>query len=309
MNSKVNKFIKKEFYLVSIVLMFLLLATQGIASSTLSPFVGVTISSDMNSAATMVKEEIANKNFEVVGEYNVAGDQDLKVIAFTRDDLKKVAAKYSDRGALASVLKIGIRKDKSGSVEVSLLNPNYMFNAYFRDGYDKNKDVLNKIDSDAKSILNSRVNAKLENFGGDVKISKIRNYQYKVLMPKFTNPDKLEDYDSFQEGLATIEKNIKTDKDVKLVYKIVDKENQTAVFGFALVNKKKGEAKFMPIIGERNLAAMPYEVILQGNTATMLAGKYRIALYWPELSMGTFMKIVSTPGDIEDMLEDVTEED
>jgi len=309
LNSKVNKFIKKEFYLVSIVLMFLLLATQGIASSTLSPFVGVTISSDMNSAATMVKEEIANKNFEVVGEYNVAGDQDLKVIAFTRDDLKKVAAKYSDRGALASVLKIGIRKDKSGSVEVSLLNPNYMFNAYFRDGYDKNKDVLNKIDSDAKSILNSRVNAKLENFGGDVKISKIRNYQYKVLMPKFTNPDKLEDYDSFQEGLATIEKNIKTDKDVKLVYKIVDKENQTAVFGFALVNKKKGEAKFMPIIGERNLAAMPYEVILQGNTATMLAGKYRIALYWPELSMGTFMKIVSTPGDIEDMLEDVTEED
>ena len=309
MNSKVNKFIKKEFYLVSIVLMFLLLATQGIASSTLSPFVGVTISSDMNSATTMVKEEIANKNFEVVGEYNVAGDQDLKVIAFTRDDLKKVAAKYSDRGALASVLKIGIRKDKSGSVEVSLLNPNYMFNAYFRDGYDKNKDVLNKIDSDAKSILNSRVNAKLENFGGDVKISKIRNYQYKVLMPKFTNPDKLEDYDSFQEGLATIEKNIKTDKNVKLVYKIVDKENQTAVFGFALVNKKKGEAKFMPIIGERNLAAMPYEVILQGKTATMLAGKYRIALYWPELSMGTFMKIVSTPGDIEDMLEDVTDED
>lgn len=309
MNSKVNKFIKKEFYLVSIVLMFLLLATQGIASSTLSPFVGVTISSDMNSATTMVKEEIANKNFEVVGEYNVAGDQNLKVIAFTRDDLKKVAAKYSDRGALASVLKIGIRKDKSGSVEVSLLNPNYMFNAYFRDGYDKNKDVLNKIDSDAKSILNSRVNAKLENFGGDVKISKIRNYQYKVLMPKFTNPDKLEDYDSFQEGLATIEKNIKTDKNVKLVYKIVDKENQTAVFGFALVNKKKGEAKFMPIIGERNLAAMPYEVILQGKTATMLAGKYRIALYWPELSMGTFMKIVSTPGDIEDMLEDVTDED
>ena len=309
MNSKVNKFIKKEFYLVSIVLMFLLLATQGIASSTLSPFVGVTISSDMNSATTMVKEEIANKNFEVVGEYNVAGDQDLKVIAFTRDDLKKVAAKYSDRGALASVLKIGIRKDKSGSVEVSLLNPNYMFNAYFRNGYDKNKDVLNKIDSDAKSILNSRVNAKLENFGGDVKISKIRNYQYKVLMPKFTNPDKLEDYDSFQEGLATIEKNIKTDKNVKLVYKIVDKENQTAVFGFALVNKKKGEAKFMPIIGERNLAAMPYEVILQGKTATMLAGKYRIALYWPELSMGTFMKIVSTPGDIEDMLEDVTDED
>jgi len=35
----------------------------------------------------------------------------------------------------------------------------------------------------------------------------------------------------------------------------------------------------------------------------MLHGKYRIAIYWPEMTMGTFMKISSTPGDIEDMLE------
>ena len=35
----------------------------------------------------------------------------------------------------------------------------------------------------------------------------------------------------------------------------------------------------------------------------MLHGKYRIALNWPELTMGTFMKIMSTPGDIEDTLE------
>ena len=59
----------------------------------------------------------------------------------------------------------------------------------------------------------------------------------------------------------------------------------------------------MPIIGEDNIAAMPYEIILQGKKATMLPGKYRLAVSWPELSMGTFMKIVSTPGNIEDTLE------
>ena len=52
---------------------------------------------------------------------------------------------------------------------------------------------------------------------------------------------------------------------------------------------------------------MPYEIILQGKEVTMLAGKYRIALYWPELTMGTFMKIMSTPGDIEDAFSSVTE--
>ena len=28
-------------------------------------------------------------------------------------------------------------------------------------------------------------------------------------------------------------------------------------------------------------------------------------LHWPELTMGTFMKIMSTPGDIEDTLEEL----
>ncbi|MEX1383895.1 MAG: hypothetical protein AB1Z17_10895, partial [Lutibacter sp.] len=60
-----------------------------------------------------------------------------------------------------------------------------------------------------------------------------------------------------------------------------------------------------PKIGEAHVAALPYEIILQGKNATMLHGKYRIALHWPELTMGTFMKIMSTPGDIEDTLEEL----
>jgi hypothetical protein len=37
----------------------------------------------------------------------------------------------------------------------------------------------------------------------------------------------------------------------------------------------------------------------------MLNGRYRIALHWPELTMGTFTKIMSTPGDIKDMMKDL----
>jgi hypothetical protein len=47
---------------------------------------------------------------------------------------------------------------------------------------------------------------------------------------------------------------------------------------------------------------MPYEIILLNNKATMLHGRYRFALHWPELTMKTFTKIMSSPGDVEDAM-------
>lgn len=38
----------------------------------------------------------------------------------------------------------------------------------------------------------------------------------------------------------------------------------------------------------------------------MLHGKYCLVLYRPELTMGTFMKIMSTPSDAEDFMEALT---
>jgi hypothetical protein len=52
---------------------------------------------------------------------------------------------------------------------------------------------------------------------------------------------------------------------------------------------------------------MPYEIIIQGKEATMLHGRYRIALHWPDLTMGTFTKIMSTPGDIKKVMKDLCE--
>ena len=73
-----------------------------------------------------------------------------------------------------------------------------------------------------------------------------------------------------------------------------------------LENTETGEDKFLPIIGDDHIAAMPYEIILQGNTASILPGRYRIALHWPDLTMGTFMKIMSTPKDIAETLSGLT---
>ena len=123
------------------------------------------------------------------------------------------------------------------------------------------------------------------------------------MMPYFSDPVELEEFSSFDEGVKTIEKNLAAKKgNTKLVYKLKFNADNIAVYGVALLDSATGEGNFLPIIDNSHLAAMPYEIILQGKTATILHGRYRLAVHWPELTMGTFMKIMSTPGEIEDTL-------
>jgi len=44
-----------------------------------------------------------------------------------------------------------------------------------------------------------------------------------------------------------------------------------------------------------------------GGKVLMLHGRFRIAISFPDLTMGTFSKIMSTPGNIEDLLKQVVE--
>ena len=127
------------------------------------------------------------------------------------------------------------------------------------------------------------------------------------MMPFFTDTDELNEFESFEQGLAIIRKNLETGKgNTVKVYEQLFEGKQIAIFGIGLQNTEEGETHLLPIIGEENVANMPYEIILQGKEATSLPDKYRIALFWPSLTMGTFMKINSTPGKIKDALEELT---
>ena len=252
-----------------------------------------------------IAASLSSKGFEIIGEYNPMQSDNLLVLCFTRKDLQETSLSFEDRGALASVLKIGLQK-VDDKVVVSLQNPMYMFYAYFRGDIEKQKTNLSLIDADAKSAL-VQLYGELSSFGGQLTVEKLQNYHYKVMMPYFDDPNKLESYDSFEEGLAYIQEKLRASSKLEKVYVEVFSKEKVAVFGIGLKDIEKGESRFLPIIGDSHLAAMPYEIILQGNEATMLAGKYRIALHWPELTMGTFMKIMSTPGDIEDAFKEITE--
>ena len=267
--------------------------------------VGTTTES-LTDAMNSVKTNLQNSGFKVIGDYQPANSENLGVLCYTRADLEKIALSFEDRGALAAALKIGFKKEGS-TVKISMLNPMYLFYGYFIDGIEKHEKELEKISDDAKNAVKN-TGSEFTAFGGTLEKKKLQKYHYKVMMPYFEDAAELNDFASFEEGLKVIQKNLAEGKGkTKKAYELIYSDKKVAVFGVGLLNPEDGEPKFLPIIGDENIAAMPNEIILQGNTASILPGKFRLALHWPELTMGTFMKIMSTPGDIKNTLEGLTE--
>ncbi len=286
---------------------WIMFISTGISAQELSPYILVGESSNtLNETEQKVTNALKASGFEILGQYNPENNQTLKVIVYSRKDLQQISLKVKDRGALAAALKVGLKADGPGTT-ISYLNPEYLFQAYLRDSYDDHKVGLIKVSSDVKQAL-SPLGNKNTGFGGSMTAEDLREYHYKIMMPYFTDPVELKEFSSFEEGVKTIENNLKSQKGAtKMVYSLTFSDQKVAVFGIAFLDEEKGEKQFLPIIGEDHLAAMPYEIIIQGKKATMLHGRYRLALHWPELTMGTFMKIRSTPGDYKDAFEALCE--
>ncbi|NNJ89581.1 MAG: hypothetical protein HKP53_09275 [Eudoraea sp.] len=273
----------------------------------IAPYIKVTQNQEsIQQTSELIIELLEKNSFQVLGSYHPANRGSLKVIAFTRNDLKNTVVKVADRGALGAVFKVGL-VEQDGKVTISYTNPDYILRAYLMDEYKTYQSTFTKFAADIKTAF-SPIGSDFTPFGGTVEADKLRKYHYKIMMPYFTDPVTLMEYASFKDGLKIIEENLKAGKGNAFeVYKLVYPNKGVAVFGVGLKSKEDGESYFLPRIGVEHAAALPYEIILQGNRATMLHGKYRIALHWPDLSMGTFMKIMSTPGDIEDSLERICE--
>ncbi len=295
----------KNYILIGIAIV--IFSFNAIGQEDISPYIKV---GERNESIQQVSQKVVaalkENTFMVLGTYNPSHKSSLKVITFTNSKLKNTVIKVSDRGALAAVFKVGLVQ-KNGKVTVSYTNPDYILRAYLRDNYNTYKSTFQQFSADLKKTL-AGIGNDFTPFGGTVKADKLKKYHYKIMMPYFSDPITLKEFSSFEEGLKVIQHNLKVNKGkTKLVYKLLYTQQKIAVFGVALQSKEDGESYFLPKIGESHVAALPYEIILQGKKATMLHGKYRIALHWPELSMGTFMRIMSTPGDIEDTLKGLCE--
>ncbi len=290
-------------FIISIIA--LLIFNYNATGQELAPYIKIGKSTEgIQKLSEDVVKVLKDNSFIILGSYSPSNKSSLKVIAFTRNDIKNTVIKVVDRGALAAIFKVGL-VENNGTVTISYTNPEYLLRAYLMNNYNSFQNTFQKFSTDLKTTFES-IGNEFVPFGGTVEADKLKNYHYKIMMPYFTDPVELAEFSSFEEGLKKIESNLNANKgNTKLVYKLVYPNDKVVVFGIGLYNDEEGEPNFLPKIGEDHAAALPYEIILQGTEATMLHGKYRIALHWPDLTMGTFMKIMSTPGDIKDAMEEL----
>ena len=251
-----------------------------------------------------VEERLVAEDFEVLGSYSPAGEEQLGVVCVTSEQLKASAAKSGGLLGFAAVLRVGLSQTDNG-VEVSYTNPIYRGNAYYRKEFPQVEETYNLLDQQFRKAFADLPEIRFEAFGSKQGISakKLQKYHYMIVMPYFDDVVNLDSGSSYEDAVARIESRAAAeDSVVKIVYSIKFPEQEMALYGTALTGEN-GETKFLPKIDfkePRHIPFLPYEMLVLKDKVVSLHGKYRIALSFPDLSMGTFMKIVSTPGDIAD---------
>jgi hypothetical protein len=221
------------------------------------------------------------------------------VLVATSEALKAAAAK-SGFGAYGAVVRVSLTST-GPELQVAATNPRYFAAAY------RMKDGL----EDAASALEQAI-GKTAEFGSQegMTAAKLRKYHYMMMMPYFDEPVKLATFPSHDEALAAVETGLAAKRGgTSKVYRVDVPGRKESVIGVAIGEGEGEDGAIMKIIdiGElKQIPHLPYELVVFDGAVYMLHGKFRIALDFPDLTMGTFMKISGAPSAIEEKLRGVT---
>lgn len=300
---------KKIRYFLLIAIMPLFINVQ---AQNLRPYIlGATSSQSFDKTKSDLKANLKKEGIKVLGEYQPAEDDSRWVMVFSSDELINAVKKGKGQTGFASALRIGLTKEGE-QILISYTNPVYWGNAYFREDYSFVEDQYKTLTGKLEKVMRSMGQYSGKDFGSEdgIEIEDLWKYRYMMGMPRFDDPVELRQFSSFEDAVSKIESNLKKGvENVSLIYSIEIPGEDLKLYGFGL-SGEDGESKFMPKIDisePKHTAFLPYEMLVMGGQVIMLHGRYRIALSFPDLKMGTFTKIMSTPGDIKDMLELVSE--
>jgi hypothetical protein len=256
-----------------------------------------------------LKTNLKNNELEVVGEYTPANDNNRYVLVISSEELKSIVMDLGGLSGFLSALRIGINAN-NGAFEISYVNPAYLAMAYLRSDYDQKKSQIESLEQKLQNCMQEFETVEMQPFGSEKGLTekKLKKYKYMMAMPKFDNVVELAEFESYEKALETIQANLELSQSSLKIYQIDFPEQKLTLFGVAL-SGENGEEKFLPIIDisePKHTAFLPYEMLVLDNKVVMLHGRYRIALSFPDLTMVTFMKIMSTPGEIEDAMKALT---
>lgn len=292
-------------------LTLLLAASVQVQAQDLKPYTLGTSGDQSVAALTAAVIDALNANgLKVIGTYeNVHAD--AAIVAFTSDELLESVQQVGGLTGLAATLRVAITKESGKSV-VSYTTPEYWGTAYFRDDFNSVKSNYDKLSKKLVSSMSAIGVYNGKTFGSEkgLEPKKLKSYRYMFGMPKFDDVVVLGEFDSANAAVDHIEATIKKGvHGLVQVYKVAIPNTDLVLYGFGMTDAE-GEKNFMPKIdigSHKHTAFLPYEILVNGKEVVMLHGRYRIALSFPDLTMGTFTKIMSTPGYIEDTLEKVVE--
>ncbi len=291
----------KSLIALSLIFLSLCIAHSGqAADQALKPYLlGYRGAGTIEAKVPEVKSGLEKKGFQVAGEYEPY--KGVRILVVTSDALKAAAAK-SDFGAYGAIVRVSIT-DTGKEIQVAATNPRYYAAAY---------RMQASLD-DVATALEEAI-GKTAEFGSrdGMTAAKLRKYHYMVMMPYFDDPIKLASYPSQDKALTAVEAALEAKKGgSSKVYRVDVPGKQESVIGVAIAEGEGADVATMKVIdiGElKHTPHLPYELIVSSGAVYMLHGKFRIALDFPDLTMGTFMKISGAPSAIEGKMKALAKE-
>ncbi len=247
---------------------------------------------DLHQLVETLEAKLKAGGFQPVGYYCPQQITDYCVVVVTDEGLLDAIRQLGGTNIVGAAIRVGIKSDG----DVSYMNPDYWYRAYFRSEFAQAEHAVQEVQDKLAKTLGAR-----GTFGGDEAAADLPKYRYLIGMERFdSDKNLLATYPSFDEALKVVRENLEkgVGHTVK-VYEVVMPDKKIAVFGVGMNDETLGDGRWIAKIGGQDqIAALPYELMIVNNQVQALFGRFRVAVAFPALSMGHFMRIASTPSDI-----------
>lgn len=254
---------------------------------------------ELAEVAGAVEKKLAAAGFQVLGVYSPKFLPTHGVVVATDPGMLARIREFGGAAIVAAPIRVGITTDGA----VSYSNPDYWYRAFLRQRFEQAEPAARSVQSRLAQALGAG-----PGFGGDETAADLPRYRYIVGMERFDDKKNLlAKHDSFEAALNTVRTNLARGlAGVTKAYELVIPDRKVAVFGVAMNSPANGDATILKKIGVQDrIAGFPYEMFVMNNEVHALYGRYRLALAFPDLSMGHFTRIVYAPEEILNTLKTV----
>jgi len=271
-----------------------LLAGYSLTSWAIAPYIKADAvpAGELAAVSAAVEKKLTGAGFQVLGHYSPKGMPTHGVVVVTD---AAMLAKIRELGG-AHIVAAPIRVGVTASGEVSYANPDYWYRAYLRTRFKQAESNVRDVQSRLAKALGAGAG-----FGGDESAKDLPVYRYMMGMERFDDPKNvLAKHADFDAAVKAVQDNLgKGVAGSSKVFELIVPEKKIAVFGVAMDSAENGDAVILNKIGVQDrVAAFPYEIFVVNNEVRAFYGRYRLALAFPDLSMGHFMRIVYVPEEL-----------